>query len=302
MLKLSQNRFIQYSYKISRILIKIAFVIAAIFGILTFSLCVIIGHHLISFEADPVTATPVRSAAAEDKIAYKLTTPEEFKALFGTPVMETKLEHYTGTYKTFLDYRGFYAVFQSTGLNMTENFIPTTLREVMLCDKSINIGSSRLPLGGRRVDIGIFRPLVLRNENDLARIDPFEGLVGNINNVSLVKLDFKNHAELLDKMRFDSQTEWPEPDKMPEGFDPVRLLEAGKNPGLGIRSLHERGIDGRGVGIAIIDQPLLKNHQEYADKLVMYKAMDLWTRFASPQMHGSVVASIAIGKRCGVAP
>ncbi len=302
MLKLSENRFIRFPYKIAKILVKIVFVLAAIFGVLTFSICLIMGHRIISFDTDPTTAALVRSSAADGKIAYKLTTPEEFKALFGTPIMETTVNHAAGIHKIFLDYHGFYAVFQAAVSQMTENSVPLTLREVMLSDKSIGIGMFRIPLGGSRVDIGIFRPLVLRNENDLARMDPFEGLVGTIENVSLANLDLKGQAKLLDKMRFDSRTEWPEPNKMPEGFDPARLLEEGKNPGLGIRSLHEQGIDGRGVGIAIIDQPLLKNHQEYADKLVMYKAVDLRARFASPQMHGAAVASIALGKTCGVAP
>ena len=44
-------------------------------------------------------------------------------------------------------------------------------------------------------------------------------------------------------------------------------IEIGKNPGLGIRSLHALGITGRGVGIAIIDQTLLVEHQEYAEQL-----------------------------------
>jgi len=302
MRKLSVNRFIRFPYKIAKILVKIAFVFAAIFGILTFSICVIMGHRVISFDAEPATAALVRSAADKGKIAYKLTTPEEFKALFGTPVMETTVNHNAGIHKIFLDYRGFYAVSQGSVLQMTEKSIPLTLREVTLSDKSISIGMFRIPLGGGRADIGINRPLVLRSENDLARTNPFEGLVGSIKNVSLANLDLKDHAKLLDKMRFDNRTEWPEPNKMPEGFDPARLLEEGKNPGLGIRSLHEQGIDGRGVGIAIIDQPLLKNHQEYSEQLVMYKAMDLPARFASPQMHGSAVASIALGKTCGVAP
>ena len=41
------------------------------------------------------------------------------------------------------------------------------------------------------------------------------------------------------------------------GFDPAKLLEEGKNPGLGIHELHEEGIDGENVGIAVFDQPLL---------------------------------------------
>jgi subtilisin family serine protease len=78
------------------------------------------------------------------------------------------------------------------------------------------------------------------------------------------------------------------------------LLEDGKNPGLGIRALHKQGIDGRGVGIAIIDQPLLKDHIEHVGRIVKYEAIDVES--IPPQMHGPAVCSIAVGKTCGVAP
>jgi subtilisin family serine protease len=50
------------------------------------------------------------------------------------------------------------------------------------------------------------------------------------------------------------------------GFDPTRVTESGKDRGLEMRALHARGITGKGVGIAVIDQPLLVNHVEYADR------------------------------------
>jgi len=148
------------------------------------------------------------------------------------------------------------------------------------------------------IDIGEKRQIVLRNEDDLNRFDSFWGYA----NVSLACLDLREHIELLEKMTFDSLTVWPESDKLPKGFDPATLLEEGKNPGLGVRSLHEQGIDGRRVTIAIVDQPLLRNHQEYVDRLVEYEPIGLTTAFISPQMHGSPVSSIAVGKTCGVAP
>jgi hypothetical protein len=80
------------------------------------------------------------------------------------------------------------------------------------------------------------------------------------------------------------------------------LLEQGKNPGLGVRQLHARGIDGRGVGIAIVDHPLLTNHVEYAQQLRQYNKIGAVAKFASAQMHGPAVASLAVGKDCGVAP
>jgi subtilisin family serine protease len=149
---------------------------------------------------------------------------------------------------------------------------------------------------GKGIDIGQQQQITLRNEDDLKKFDPFWGFAG----VSLANLDLREYRKLLDTMPFDSQTVWPETDKMPEGFDPAALLEDGKNPGLGIRSLHKQGIDGRGIGIAIIDQPLLKDHIEYADRIERYEAIDV---FGVPiQMHGPPVSSIAVGKTCGVAP
>jgi hypothetical protein len=65
--------------------------------------------------------------------------------------------------------------------------------------------------------------------------------------------------------------------------------------------LHKKGITGRGVGIAIIDQPLLVDHQEYADRLRLYEEIHIQSG-TDPQMHGPAVASIALGKTVGVAP
>lgn len=98
---------------------------------------------------------------------------------------------------------------------------------------------------------------------------------------------------------FDTRTRWPE--RLPEGFDPVRLLELGKDPGLDLRALHAQGITGKGVGIAIIDQTLLVEHQEYGDRLRLYQEYHSAAR-ENASMHGPAVASIALGETVGVAP
>ena len=117
----------------------------------------------------------------------------------------------------------------------------------------------------------------------------------------LSDLDLKNSLDDLLYADFDSQTIWPPKEKMPPGFDWQRIMELGKNPGLGVRSLHSKGITGRGVGIAIIDQPLLVDHQEYADRMRLYEEINVDPTTES-QMHGPAVASIAVGKTVGVAP
>jgi subtilisin family serine protease len=99
-------------------------------------------------------------------------------------------------------------------------------------------------------------------------------------------------------LSFDTDTIWPE--KLPEGFDPNQLLEFNKNPGLGIRALHDKGITGKGVSIAIIDSALLQDHEQYKDNLMSYERIHCVDDAA--QMHGPAVASIAVGKDIGVAP
>ncbi len=113
----------------------------------------------------------------------------------------------------------------------------------------------------------------------------------------LSKLDLSGESEGMKNIVFDSFTKWP--DKLPEGFDPEAVMETGKNPGLGIRSLHEKGITGKGVNIAIIDQMLLLEHQEYASRIKLYEQGN-GDMMAS--MHGPFVASLAVGKDIGVAP
>ncbi|MFC1545045.1 hypothetical protein ACFL4X_02670, partial [Gemmatimonadota bacterium] len=56
----------------------------------------------------------------------------------------------------------------------------------------------------------------------------------------------------------------------------------------------------RGVGVAVIDQPLLKGHREYTGALLRYDASGL--KGVSVQMHGAPVASVAVGREVGVAP
>jgi subtilisin family serine protease len=78
-------------------------------------------------------------------------------------------------------------------------------------------------------------------------------------------------------------------------------MAAGKNPGLGVNALHEQGINGKGVSIAIIDQTLFTGHPEYQDNLALYEEIHVIPG-ENAAMHGSAVSSIAVGKTCGVAP
>jgi hypothetical protein len=118
---------------------------------------------------------------------------------------------------------------------------------------------------------------------------------------NLSRLDLREAGASLPHAIFDDKTIWPAPDRLPKDFDRARIVELGKDPGLGIRSLHAKGITGRGVGIAIVDTPLVTEHQEYAAHLRLYEEINVYPN-TEAHMHGPAVASIAVGGTVGVAP
>jgi hypothetical protein len=111
-------------------------------------------------------------------------------------------------------------------------------------------------------------------------------------------IDITQRKDDLLHADYDSKTIWPK--ALPDGFDPVKIMDLGRNPGLEVRALHAAGVTGKGVGIAIIDQGLLVDHVEYKDRIRLYEEIHSGDRSAA--MHGPAVASIAVGKTVGVAP
>lgn len=120
----------------------------------------------------------------------------------------------------------------------------------------------------------------------------------DLRSYDLSSLDLKDKAKDLEYAEFDSKTIWPK--SLPDKFDPKKQMDLCKSPGLNVKELHKKGITGKGVGLAIIDQTLLVDHIEYKDNLKMYEEIHNFGDQA--QMHGPAVASIAVGKNVGVAP
>jgi len=218
----------------------------------------------------------VRAAAREGRIVRRRTTLDELKALLGPPTQETSAQE-DWLERIRLTYPGVEAVFVRDRGRTT----PPILLYVTVGDHGVEWRD---------------RLLVLRDRQDLERLDTFWGLEG----VSLAALDLRSEAELLRGLSFNRDTVWPDPSRLPPGFDLEALLEQGKNPGLGVRGLHAEGLDGRGIGLAIIDQPLVVDHREYADRITKHDEPGV--EGVSVSMHGPAVASIAVGKTCGVAP
>lgn len=149
-------------------------------------------------------------------------------------------------------------------------------------------------------------PLVLYR-GTLASLPTYDGTSGepfqvDLRGADLSALDLRDAGEALAFADFDLHTTWPAQPDLPRGFDAAQVMRLGKEPGLGLRALHTQGITGEGVGVAIIDQPLLTEHVEYADRLRWYEELPGGFGDTQAAMHGPAVASIAVGKTVGVAP
>lgn len=101
---------------------------------------------------------------------------------------------------------------------------------------------------------------------------------------------------------FDEQTKWPGSDSLPEGFVPEVWLETGKNPGLGVRRLTEKGITGKGVSVAVIDKPLRFSHSEFETRMTYHEVFGNDQEGLGYHFHGLACASILAGSSTGVAP
>ena len=146
-------------------------------------------------------------------------------------------------------------------------------------------------------------------DRSFKRIPNFEDESFKLNPTSFVvygknisDLDFSNQKDALDFLTFDNRAIFPNIDKLPLGFDPNKILEEGKNPGLGIRNLHKKGITGKGINVAIIDQRLDTQHLEFKDNLINYRDYFLSCFENNADFHGNAVSSLLCGKSIGVSP
>lgn len=114
----------------------------------------------------------------------------------------------------------------------------------------------------------------------------------------LTGLDMKGKVNNLLNSDFDNDTRWP--DILPKGFDPKRIIRYGKDPGLGMEELHDEGIDGSGVSVAIIGEPILVDHTEYKLQVKLYNELDFKSESAS--VEGTAAAAVLAGDHTGVSP
>jgi hypothetical protein len=115
----------------------------------------------------------------------------------------------------------------------------------------------------------------------------------------LSKINLRKTEDLIETLTFNEKTVWPKSSRMPDGSSPEEILKNAMNPGLGIRELHKQGITGKGVNVAIIDQPLYLDHPEFEGKIAAYYDTGCGSESS---MHGPAVASLLVGTNCGTAP
>lgn len=159
---------------------------------------------------------------------------------------------------------------------------------------------TEFPAIERHPDPADYTILALRR---VANYDPASSERMDWRSADISALDLSDKLDALLHADFDDRTIWP--DQLPPEFDWQQIMTLGKNPGLGIRTLHAQGITGQGVGIAILDQPLLVDHEEYAGQLRFYEEtpeISVKQGWSGASMHGPAVASIAVGQTVGVAP
>ncbi len=118
--------------------------------------------------------------------------------------------------------------------------------------------------------------------------------------VSRLNLDWSELLSLNnDKLKFDSKTIFPQ--SVSKKF--TERLEIAKNRGLGINKLHNMGYTGKGVTVAIIDQPLLVSHEEIKDNIIHYEELIPSSGSSTvASQHGIAVSSVLCGKNIGVLP
>lgn len=114
---------------------------------------------------------------------------------------------------------------------------------------------------------------------------------------------------VLRSLFFNSDTIWPDSSKLPENVDPKNILEDAKYPGMGMKKLHEQGITGKDVHVAIIDQGMGKSleHPEYKDAIVEFKSffpeeIINSENYFGTSFHGPAMSGLLAGKNTGTAP
>ena len=122
---------------------------------------------------------------------------------------------------------------------------------------------------------------------------------------NISKYDMNNLSkESFCRLAFDSKTIFSPNQK--NIFHPEILLEKGKSFGLGLNNLHNVGLDGKGINVAIIDWNFNYNNPEMimsnGKKKILYYDNSKSSQKSCDGYHGKTVSSLLAGNSVGVSP
>jgi serine protease AprX len=137
-------------------------------------------------------------------------------------------------------------------------------------------------------------PTSFQDIQEITSVSPYQ----DIRWKDLRKIESQLDLSIIKTFWFNEKTVWPEKYLAYS----KSLIIKGKNPGLGIRQLHQQGITGKGVAIAIIDQNICLDDPEFANKIVEYYDVGCNQPSNQSSMHGPAVASLLVGDSIGTAP
>ena len=135
---------------------------------------------------------------------------------------------------------------------------------------------------------------VIRTPAELEAVDgaqPYEEVWMN----GQISADLFGHLGLAYSLNFSSRIQFR--GSLPAGYDPEKLIEWGKYPGLNVDILHAHGFTGKGAVVAYVDQPL-PAHEQYDRETLHYQN----NAEQNHSMHGPAVMSLLTGKDIGTAP
>ncbi len=129
-------------------------------------------------------------------------------------------------------------------------------------------------------------------------VEPFENYWVNMGSLkNIINADISKNLGFAYSLTIGEKTKFTKP--LPAGYDPQKLLEWGKYPGLNMDILHKHGFTGKGAVVAYIDLPI-EDHEQYTRDNVHY--IDPVFNYKNSSMHGATVLSVLTGKDTGTAP
>lgn len=112
----------------------------------------------------------------------------------------------------------------------------------------------------------------------------------------------KVSLELLSKVAFSSTTIWPTQSKLPKGFNPQSILNYTSTTSNTVINLHNQGIDGEGITIAVIDNRFQgENHIEFVNANLIKCTLSN-AEIGDYHFHMEDVLAKLCGKNLGIAP